>query len=100
MAAEAGNQGEIHLVCDADDGPYYVKSLDSGETFTSPIKVVQGAPRIDGLEFQTWDMAIGGLGWQVYDAKGKAVGSPGESATTGNGVAGAVTKRGELVLFH
>ena len=59
IVAETGPQGEVHLVCDADDGPYYVKSVDNGETFTDPIKVVQGAPRIDGLEFQTWDMAIG-----------------------------------------
>jgi hypothetical protein len=40
------------------------------------------------------------LGWQVFDAKGLAVGKPGTAASPGAGVAGVVDKAGRFVLIR
>jgi hypothetical protein len=40
------------------------------------------------------------LGWQRYDAQGKAVGQPGSAKSPGSGAAGAATKDGQFVLFQ
>jgi hypothetical protein len=37
--AQSGADGTIHLLFDSDDGPQYVKSSDSGVTFSAPIPV-------------------------------------------------------------
>jgi hypothetical protein len=40
------------------------------------------------------------LGWQLYDANGRALGSPGSVKSSGNGVAGIVDKEGSFFLFR
>ena len=40
------------------------------------------------------------VGWQLYDAKGVPVGSPGSVESRGNGVAGALGKDGRFILFR
>jgi hypothetical protein len=40
------------------------------------------------------------LGWQLYDAKGQPVGSPGSTTSAGNGIAGVVDKDGRFILFR
>lgn len=59
MKAERGADGAIHLFFDADGGPHYVKSTDDGATFSAPLSVVDDAARKPGLEYTTWDMAVG-----------------------------------------
>ena len=62
MQAQRGANGTIHLLFDADDGPRYVKSDDAGATFSAPLAVVDKATRKPGLQFITWDLAVGGDG--------------------------------------
>jgi hypothetical protein len=69
MKAERGANGTIHLLFDADDGPRYVKSEDDGATFSVPITVVNQTARQPGLEFITWDLAVGQEG-RVHVALG------------------------------
>ncbi|TCO95562.1 hypothetical protein EV701_101249 [Chthoniobacter flavus] len=59
MKAERGTDGTIHLLFDANGGPNYVRSTDGGATFSAPLSVVDEAARKPGLEYATWDMAIG-----------------------------------------
>jgi len=40
------------------------------------------------------------LGWQLYDARGGALGSPGTARSAGSGVAGIVDKDGRFILFR
>jgi hypothetical protein len=40
------------------------------------------------------------LGWQVYDGKNQPAGRPGSAKTSGNGVAGVVTKDGRFLLVR
>jgi hypothetical protein len=39
-------------------------------------------------------------GWQLYDVDGRPVGSPGSAKSSGNGVAGVVSKDGRFLLFR
>ncbi len=39
------------------------------------------------------------LGWQLYDNRGRPSGTPGSTASAGNGAAGVVAKNGDVVLF-
>lgn len=59
MKAERGADGTIHLLFDERGEPRYVKSTDDGATFSAPIAVVDEAARKPGLEFLTWDLAVG-----------------------------------------
>jgi hypothetical protein len=40
------------------------------------------------------------LGWQLYDAKGRPMGSAGSAATSSDGVAGVVDREGKFILFR
>jgi hypothetical protein len=40
------------------------------------------------------------LGWQMYDDRGRPAGPPASARSAGNGVAGALTPNGDLVLFR
>lgn len=66
VAARVDSEGVVHLVCDSKSGPMYVRS-DDGRAFSKPIPVVATAPDHPGLEFQTWDLAIG-KGGRVFVA--------------------------------
>lgn len=67
--AQSGPDGTIHLLFDADDGPQYVQSRDSGVTFSAPTAVVDAAARKPGLKFSAWDLAVGPDG-RVHVAMG------------------------------
>ena len=56
--AQASADGAIHVLCDSDSGPQYVKSRDGGRTFSTPIPVVDAASRKPGLKFLAWDFAV------------------------------------------
>src|SRR5690349_6327618 len=59
MQAQRSANGTIHLVYDAYDGPRYVQSDDGGATFSAPLALVDRAARKPGLEYITWDLAVG-----------------------------------------
>jgi hypothetical protein len=59
----------IHLVFSSPAGPQYVKSTDSGRTFSEPLAVVDKDSQQPGLEFTVWDMAVGPEG-RVHVALG------------------------------
>jgi hypothetical protein len=59
VKAARSADGTIHLVSDSADGPQYVKSQDSGVTFSAPLAVVDSASLKPGLKFSTWDLAVG-----------------------------------------
>ena len=40
------------------------------------------------------------LGWQLYAQRGRPLGEPGSARTAGNGIAGVLSKNGEVVLFR
>jgi hypothetical protein len=69
MKAERGADGTLHLLFDTNGGPHYVKSTDGGATFGVPLSVVDDAARKPGLEYTTWDMAVGQDG-RVHVAMG------------------------------
>ena len=58
IKAQAGADGTVHLVGDADGGPQYLKSLDGGRTFGTPIAMVDAAAQKPGLKFSAWDLAV------------------------------------------
>ena len=59
IKAQAGADGMIHLLIDAEDGPVYVKSREGGATFSEPMAIVDAASQKPGLKFSGWDMAVG-----------------------------------------
>lgn len=59
IVAKCDAEGTIHMVYDSADGPQYVRSIDNGKTLGSAIPLVDAASRKPGLEFNTWDMAVG-----------------------------------------
>ena len=59
VKAQLGADGTIHLLLDAENGPRYVKSTDSGVTFSAPMTIVDAASQKPGLEFQGEDLAVG-----------------------------------------
>src|SRR5262245_9061473 len=67
--AQIGDDGTIHLLLDADDGPRYVKSADNGATFSAPMVVLDAASQKPGLKFSVWDIAVGENG-RVHVAMG------------------------------
>jgi hypothetical protein len=62
IVAKTDAGGVIHLLYDAEGGPWYVKSSDDGTTFSQPVALVDPASRKPGLEFITWDMVVGADG--------------------------------------
>jgi hypothetical protein len=58
MSAKIDATGVIHLVCDSPDGPHYLRTMDSGKTFSKPVPLLDQASRKPGLEFITWDMVV------------------------------------------
>jgi hypothetical protein len=69
VAARADAAGTIHLLYHGDDGPRYVKTTDRGASFSQPIPIVVDRPKIEGLEFTEWDLAVG-RGGSVHVALG------------------------------
>lgn len=67
--AQSDAAGAIHLVFDAEGGPFYVRSQDDGRTFSAPMAIVDAASRKPGLEFFAWDLAVGQDG-RVHVAMG------------------------------
>jgi len=59
VKAATDASGTIHLVFDSADGPRYVRSEDSGRTFSPPISIVDAAAQKPGLKFSAWDLAVG-----------------------------------------
>ena len=57
--AQRGADGTIHLLFDAEGGPYYASSQDSGVTFGPPMAVVDAAAQKSGLEFSGAALAVG-----------------------------------------
>ena len=67
VTAKVTKGGNIHLLYNSGDIPYYVKSSDDGASFSSPIAVVDEASRKPGLVFSGMSMAVG-KGNTVYMA--------------------------------
>ncbi|MCU1259156.1 MAG: hypothetical protein JWO80_2041 [Bryobacterales bacterium] len=59
IAAQLAPDGTIHLLYNLGDIPHYVKSSDSGATFTTPLPVVNEEARKQGLKFDAWSVAVG-----------------------------------------
>jgi len=68
-AAEAQRtpDGALHLLYDSGDIPYYVKSVDGGRSFSTPIPVVNADARKRGLIFSGAALAVSPAG-AVYVA--------------------------------
>ncbi len=58
VKAQRSPDGAIHLLFDTEDGPRYVKSQDSGLTFSSPVAVVNASDQPRGLQYSGWDLAV------------------------------------------
>jgi hypothetical protein len=56
-------------------------------------------PGPDGSALVAWTKD-GLIGWQLYDAEGKPLGTPGSVNSSGNGVAGVVSKDGHFILLR
>jgi hypothetical protein len=59
IKAKLGADGTIRLLLDSPEGPLYVKSQDSGRTFSEPIAVVDATSQRPGLTFSASEFAIG-----------------------------------------
>lgn len=62
VLAKRDDEGVIHLLYEAPQGPWYVKTADEGKSFSTPLPVVDAKVRKPGLEFKAEDMAIGKAG--------------------------------------
>ena len=62
IVARSGAEGAIHLVCESDQGPIYLKSTDGGRTFGKATPIVDRAARKPGLQFTVWDLAVSPAG--------------------------------------
>lgn len=58
VVAKTDEEGAIHLLCESEDGPKYVKSL-GGVIFGPVIPIVTGGSQAAGLEYSGWDLAVG-----------------------------------------
>lgn len=67
IEARVDGTGTVHVLYDADNGPWYVRSTDGARSFGDPQPVVGPAARRPRLEFRVSDMAIGPHG-QVHVA--------------------------------
>jgi hypothetical protein len=59
MFAKAGPKGESHLVYEKAGEVWYALSTDDGSTWGTPLSVTASAPKVAGLEYTAWDMAVG-----------------------------------------
>jgi hypothetical protein len=59
IKAQAGADGTIHLLFDAEDGPCYARSTDDGATFSPPIALVDKASQKPGLKYSAADFSVG-----------------------------------------
>ncbi|MBI3867192.1 MAG: hypothetical protein HY299_01570 [Verrucomicrobia bacterium] len=59
IKAQIGADGAIHVLVDSTNGPLYLLSRDHGRVFSEPIAVVDSAARKPGLNFSSWDLAVG-----------------------------------------
>src|ERR1043166_1375880 len=57
--AQLGADGTIHVLLNAEVGPRYVKSTDTGVTFSAPITIVDAPLHKPGLKYQGEDLAVG-----------------------------------------
>jgi hypothetical protein len=69
IAARCDSAGAIHLLCDSPEGPQYARSTDGGKTFSRAVPLVDRASQKPGLEFTSWDLAVGADG-RVHVALG------------------------------
>jgi len=69
VAAATDARGTIHLIVDSPEGPHYVRSDDSGKTFSQSLALVDAASRTSGLDFAVWDLAVSPEGY-VHVAMG------------------------------
>ncbi|WZO99789.1 hypothetical protein EP7_001402 [Isosphaeraceae bacterium EP7] len=69
VVARVGPDGAIHLLFDSSHGPGYAKSTDGGLTFGPTIPVLGDGPRVSGLEYSAWDLAVGREG-RIHVAMG------------------------------
>ena len=69
VAAATDAGGTIHVIVDSPEGPLYVRSDDSGETFSKSLAVVDATSRMPGLDFAVWDLAVSSEGY-VHVAMG------------------------------
>jgi hypothetical protein len=69
VVARVDARGAIHLLCDSGDGPKYASSDNGGATFGPAIPVVVGGSQAPGLEYHSWDLAVG-KGGRVHVALG------------------------------
>lgn len=59
MFAKTDGRGDVHLICDSSDGPYYIRFDDQQREFVNPpVPLVDSASRRPGLEFIAWDLAV------------------------------------------
>lgn len=69
VVARSDTKGTIHLLYDSDHGPMYTRSTDDGATFDPAIPVLCEGPSQKGLEYHSWDLALG-KGGRVHVAMG------------------------------
>ena len=91
-------KGEIYFAkLDANGspiGPKEIKTPGSSGMRSGVIPIVTP----DGHTVVAWKKE-NQLGWQSYDEHGRLAGVPGSIRSNGTGVAGVVSKEGELILF-
>ena len=101
--------GKGYLAAWPTKGEIYFAKLDANGSPTSPKEIkTPGSSGMrsgiipiatpDGHTMVAWKKE-NQLGWQLYDDRGRPSGVPGSAKSTGTGVAGVVSKDGELVLF-
>jgi hypothetical protein len=92
-------RGEIYFARMNADGslqmPREIKTPGSSGMRTGVLALPMG----DGGALVAWKKD-NQLGWQAYDDRGSPVGSPGSVKSAGSGAAGAVDKRGDVILFR
>jgi hypothetical protein len=59
VKAKLAADGTIHVLLNAEDGPRYEKSTDTGVTFSAPMTIVEAALQKPGLKYQGEDLAVG-----------------------------------------
>ncbi|MEI8016695.1 MAG: hypothetical protein WCH39_00780 [Schlesneria sp.] len=101
--------GNGYLAAWPTKGEIYFAKLDSNGSPTTPKEIK--TPGSSGMRSGVIPIAAPGgqtlvawkkenqLGWQLYDERGRPTGVPGSTKSAGTGVAGIVSKEGELILL-
>ena len=102
--------GDGYVVTWPTRGEIYFAKLDSSGTVLTPDETKtpgSNGMRTGVIAFST---SNGGtlvawkkesqLGWQLYDDRGRPTGLPGSAKSAGNGVAGTLSKSGDVILFR